>query len=507
MAAPLPTVDMNRRGDTLPSKIHIAMLGFMPCCTLKPPPSAHTSLEAAEHFLTCGFLTNEKPLLVKHLHQEENLSVEVPWKQEATGMPVPVFGLGFVKGMLRASTALALLHMFWTDRESAALLATFPVFRDTCTTVYCHHVVLSSLESEMVQNFMLSFRDSVSKPPNFLTWLHTLAKLKQCGYDDSAAVIARFNQQVPQKCALMGSKSVALGNVLNLFPENLIHSLQKHASKYGWEGCCLSDDALSSKKILPGYSFKSLCPHKSWKKCSVMTIEATTWCFARLVQDFEKPGAVRRKAQKEKVENTAESACLLWHLTLDLQAQFPISKEAVEKHILEPWADGCHGWDLELHEILSEKREKMAVTDSKMFRNVVDICNCKTPLPSANPELLVSKLDDDKWSLVCKQLDYDIQCFRVYLSKLHNHSIHIHHLKLDWNRKRCEESQQWLQQWLQQRCKIFAYDPQEHGALNRAVADNVLELLKANGVEKSTVVPDIQISDFSFFLLNVNDTQ
>ena len=87
LAAPLPTVDMNRRGDTLPSKIHIAMLGFMPCCTLKPPPSAHTSLEAAEHFLTCGFLTNEKPLLAKHLHQEDHLSVEAPWKQEATGMP------------------------------------------------------------------------------------------------------------------------------------------------------------------------------------------------------------------------------------------------------------------------------------------------------------------------------------------------------------------------------------------------------------------------------------
>ena len=144
MAAPLPTVDMNRRGDTLPSKIHIAMLGFMPCCTLKPPPSAHTSLEAAEHFLTCGFLTNEKPLLAKHLHQEDHLSVEVP-----CGSKKPQA----CQGMPRASTALALLHIFWTDGDSAALLATFPVFRDTCTTVYCHHVVLSSLESEMVQNF------------------------------------------------------------------------------------------------------------------------------------------------------------------------------------------------------------------------------------------------------------------------------------------------------------------------------------------------------------------
>ena len=134
------------------------------------------------------------------------------------------------------------------------------------------------------------------------------------------------------------------------------------------KGAACQTTPCPATKILPGYSFKSLCPHKSWKKWSVMTIEATTWCFARLVRDFEKPGAVRRKAQTEKVENTAESACLLWHLTLDLQAQFPISKEAVEKHILEPWADGSHGWDLELHEILAEKREKMAVTDSKMFR-------------------------------------------------------------------------------------------------------------------------------------------
>ena len=490
LAAPLPSVEMNKRGDSLPCKVHIAMLGFSTACSIKPPPSAHTSLELAEHLLNEGFLTSEKPLLVKHLDPQDLLSLESPWKTEANGMPIAPFGLGFVKGMLRASTALALLHMFWADSESAALLATFPAFRETLGTVYCHHVVLSSLETEMVQNFLLSFRDSLSKPPNFLTWLHTLAKLKQCGYDDSAAVIARFNQQVPQKRALIGSKAAALGNVLNLFPDTLIQTLQKHASQYSWEGCCLSDDALSSKKILPGYSFKSLCPHKSWKKRSVMTIEATTWCFNRLLRDFEKPGAVRKKASKEKVESTAESACLLWHLTMELQGQFPISKEAVVEHILDPWADGSHGWDLELHELLAEKREKLAVTDSKMFRNVVDICNCKAPLgPTPNTELLVSKLDDDKWSLVCKQLDYDIQCFRVYLSKLHSHSIHIHHCKLDWNRKRREESQQWLQQWLKQRCRVFAYDPQEQGAINRAVAENVLELVKANGVEKSALVP------------------
>ena len=128
---------------------------------------------------------------------------------------------------------------------------------------------------------------------------------------------------------------------------------------------------------------------------------------------------------------------------------FPISKADVEKHIFEPWLEGAHGWDLEMHEVQEEKREKLVVNDIKSFRHVIDICNCKAPVgPSPNAEVLLTRLDEEKWALVCKQLEYDTECFRVYLQ---SHQTHVHHVKLKWNQKRREEATQWALQWMQQK--------------------------------------------------------
>ena len=92
-----------------------------------------------------------------------------------------------------------------------------------------------------------------------------------------------------------------------------------------------------------------------------------------------------------------------------------------------------------MREVQAEKRE----TDIKSFRHVLDICNCKAPVgPSPNAEVLLTQLDEDKWALVCKQLEYDTECFRVYLSKLQPHQTHVHHVKLEWNQKRGEAATQ-----------------------------------------------------------------
>jgi len=96
---------------------------------------------------------------------------------------------------------------------------------------------------------------------------------------------------------LVGSKATALGNFLTLIPEDIIELLQAHVSKWGWESCALSDDALSSKKISPNHVFKP--PHKSWKKICAMPPVATELAFKHLIRDHEKPGAVRKKAAKD----------------------------------------------------------------------------------------------------------------------------------------------------------------------------------------------------------------
>ena len=345
---PLPTVNFKERAESLPSKVHIGTLGFMMACSLKPPPSSHAAHTLCQHLLTEGFLSSDKPLLVKHLHDSEILAgLSAPWSKEACGQPLAAFSLGYVKGMLRASTVLALLHLFWEDGNGSSLLAAFPTFKESCEVVYVHHVSLPSVESEVFNNFLISIRDSISKPPNFMTWLHTLRALKKRGYDDSAAVISRFNQLVAKSSWLVGSKATALGNFLTLIPENIIELLQGHVSKWGWESCVLSDDALSSKKLLPNHVFKA--PHKSWKKLCAMSPVATELAFKRLIRDHEKPGAVRKKAAKDHMESVAETACLLSNLATQLMETFPISRADVEKHIFEPWLEGAHGWDLEMH--------------------------------------------------------------------------------------------------------------------------------------------------------------
>jgi len=87
---------------------------------------------------------------VKHLHDSENLKgLPTPWSSEASGQPLAAFSLGYVKGMLQASTALALLHLLWEDGNGSSRLAAFPTFKESCEVAYVHHVSLPSVESEM----------------------------------------------------------------------------------------------------------------------------------------------------------------------------------------------------------------------------------------------------------------------------------------------------------------------------------------------------------------------
>lgn len=69
-----------------------------------------------------------------------------------------------------------------------------------------------------------------------------------------------------------------------------------------------------------------------------MSSEATALLFKRLINEFEKPNSV--------------------NLAKQLQEMFPISAADIETHVYQPWLDGAHGWDLELREAQSERRDK-----------------------------------------------------------------------------------------------------------------------------------------------------
>ena len=279
----------------------------------------------------------------------------------------------------------------------------------------------------------MSLRGSIRKPPSLLAWIGTLQGLKQHGYEDSAAVISRFNGSVAKSFQLQGSKATAIGNIMTHCPQSLIDLLQDHASKYGWENCVLSDDNLSSKKILPNFVFRA--PHKAWKRFTAMSPKSCELTFRRLMSEFEKTTA-RRKADRCLVEQFAEQAALLVNLAKLLQEQHPVPDSDVARELFDKWVDGNVQLDMELHETQSEKRESLTVLDLKCLRALVETLQCKVPLSDAGAqEVKLQALEKDQFDLTVKQIDYDRQAFRIYKAKLESHQTHVHMTKVEWKQK------------------------------------------------------------------------
>ena len=488
---PMPSAEESQLGDQAPCKAHISMLGYMALCTLKPMPSAHSARLLVQHLLMDGFVTSSQPLQIKHVTPDVLLTA--PWAAAANGLPIHPFSLGYVKGMLRGSTILALLYMFWQDGQGLQLLETFSNLRTSCGVVYVHHIKHFSLQDEVFYNFRVSLRGSIRRPPNLPTWVGTLSQLKQKGYEDSAAVISRFNSGVGKSFQLVGSKATAIGNLMSLFPADLLTLLQAHVSKYGWDSCVLSDDNLSAKKILPNYVHKS--PHKSWKKLAAMSVVSTTLTFRRLTRDFDKMSPhARRKADKATMESFAELAALVVNLSKQLAELFPLKQADLETEIYDKWVEGSPGLDLELHEVCTEKRESLVVTDIKAFRAVADLLQCKIPVPKNSEEIQLTELAASKFELLKKQLDYDQTAFKVHQSKIQSYEHAVHHAKLEWKQKLRSEAAQWCNSWLAKKCKVFTYDPSQTGALTKLVSDHAQTLIKGAGLSKPAVAAQLHVN-------------
>lgn len=484
---PLPPVQADALGDSTACKVHVAMLAFSNKASLKPFPSGHAALLLAETILHEGFRTGDEPLHVKHMPAAAVKGEELPspWAASAAGMPLPPFTLAFVKGFLRASTGLALLHLFYETGQD--FLTLFPCLGETFSTVYVHHVSHATVQEEVFHNFKVSLRNSIRRPPNMLTWIGTLQSLKHCGYFDSAGVIAKFNAGVAKSFQLVGSKATAIGNLMAQYPPELLDLLQQHVSKYGWENSALSDDNLSTKKVLPSFTFKA--PHKSWKKFASMSVEASWLTWRRVFADFAKNSA-GRKPDKSIVEGVAETAALLVNMANLLQESCPLKDEDKQAWILEKWVHGHVGLDVELAEVQAEKRETLAVTELKFFRALLDELKCKQPVNNqAAEQLQLTQLQADKFELTLKQINYDRQAFRVYKGKVSSYETHVHLAKVEWKQKAREEANSWARNWVKSKAHTFSYDEKKKGDLITKMHEHLATLLKAASLERENVAP------------------
>lgn len=152
--------------------------------------------------------------------------------------------------------------------------------------IFVYHIKEESAQAEALLNFQISLRGSLRKAPHLLQWVAALTSLKKKGYSDPSDLIKRYNTTAPKAQQLNGMKGQAVKNIMTSMTPALIDMLQTHVSKFGWEGGVFSDDALSSKKILPEYAGRAPPGRKTWINRLRMSEKATSLCFSRAITDF-----------------------------------------------------------------------------------------------------------------------------------------------------------------------------------------------------------------------------
>ena len=101
----------------------------------------------------------------------------------------------------------------------------------------------------------------------------------------------------------------------------------------------------------------------------------------------------------------------------------------------------------------------------------------------------LSHLENDKWQLLQKQLEFDINAFRVFKSKLESAATHVHHAKVEWRKQCREEAQSWVSSWLAKKAEVLLFDDKQEGSLLAQVQQVVPQLLKNAGLNKSSAAP------------------
>jgi hypothetical protein len=107
----IPTVSEPDLAMTPPTIIHVASFGWSMDCSLRPYPTRELFLALSELILQDGFCTSGEPLLVNQPQELFEVDGRVdPWKASAPLGSLKPHSVGYVKGMGRLITLLAMLH-------------------------------------------------------------------------------------------------------------------------------------------------------------------------------------------------------------------------------------------------------------------------------------------------------------------------------------------------------------------------------------------------------------
>ena len=207
-------------GDNLaeaPLCVHVAVLGFHTTCSLKPPPGSAKTIAMAEQYVVDGFCSQGDPVLVVQSRRPDDIMpVDPPWTSKCSH-PITPFSVGYMKGMCRATTLIAMIHWCW--KAGVDLKVEHPILYKSVLAIFVHHTQQSSRVDECLQNMKQSSRGSLRKMTNVIEVVFMIKGLTALGMNDFASFVRRWNSMCAKSHQIIGKRSLALKLLFEVAPE------------------------------------------------------------------------------------------------------------------------------------------------------------------------------------------------------------------------------------------------------------------------------------------------
>ena len=231
-------------------KLHCAELTFAYNRTTRLWPYPHVCCEILDDIVHGEFRTVDNPLTIMMRSDE---------------------GISYVKGMARACTLLTLLHGLDDAGLSPSWLSA--QLQLSCAEISAVYRKFSTKAQAALENAKISSRLSITKMWDAITWMGVLLKLKEENPSlDASATIKTHNDASSGRSALVGSKRVAVLNLLDKIDREATEILINDIGMNGAQATAFTDDCWAHKKLLPGYSYPS--PSPEWKARRTVTQES-----------------------------------------------------------------------------------------------------------------------------------------------------------------------------------------------------------------------------------------
>ena len=414
----------NQHGQVF--NLSLWQLGWGKGCSSKPPTFKVVARKLIDEFLTHSFITEGDPLLL-YQHSAENLA------EDAHG---PIFYTCYIKGAARATSILFLAHVLIMHLK-ADVPSLQPTLQQSLTRIMARvSLIATDAASVALENAKLSARGDIRQAHDLSTWLSKLQVLKLKGLSPTE-ILRRWNDSCTKSAQILGSRRSAILQLLDL-PTDSIDLLLAHSSHFG-EATAFTNETFANKRLSPGYSPRGV--EKSWQKRLTVTHEG--WrLFIRFVHCSQdrKPPVLRKKWEKDALEEALNMAQTLLSCCDEVTAQHPVPLADLEEKVISPFLEGNMSLELEIQAAMSEARASFQAGEVQVFKDLIAAAvtkrDDKMSALGAPQRITAGELEKQAFDLMLASCDHDCVAYINWRTKCQDRDAAMYFQQLQHTAKR-----------------------------------------------------------------------